>query len=196
MVEAAERRAGELGLENVECRVLDAEKLALPDATVDGVLCRWGYMLMADPEKALSETRRVLRQGGRVSCAVFAGPDQNPWAALPMHVLHERGHMAPPQAGAPGILALADRDRLHRLFTVAGFSDPQIDEVVFTWRFRSGDDYWQFLMDAAGAIAGVLNRLEDDERERVREEITRRTQFFLGTGGIELPAMSLVVSAA
>ncbi len=196
MVEAAERRAGELGLENVECRVLDAEHLALPDATVDGVLCRWGYMLMADPEKAVSETRRVLRQGGRVSCAVFAGPDQNPWASLPMRVLHERGHMSPPESGAPGILALADRDRLHRLFTATGFSEPQIHEVVFTWRFRSPDDYWQFLTGAAGAIASVLNRLEDDERGRVREEISRRAQSFAGEEGIELPAMSLVVSAA
>ena len=41
MVVAAERRAAELGVENVECRVLDAERLELPDAAVDGVLCRW-----------------------------------------------------------------------------------------------------------------------------------------------------------
>src|SRR5438046_2313738 len=45
MVEVARRRARELGLENVECRMLDAERLDLPDAAVDGVLCRWGYML-------------------------------------------------------------------------------------------------------------------------------------------------------
>src|SRR5438876_7032262 len=82
MVKAAQRHAAELGVENVECRRLDAERLDLPDEAVDGVLCRWGYMLMADPSAALAETRRVLRRGGRLSCAVFAGPEQNPWAAL------------------------------------------------------------------------------------------------------------------
>jgi ubiquinone/menaquinone biosynthesis C-methylase UbiE len=196
MVEAAERRAVEVGLENVECRVLDAERLDLPDASVDGVLCRWGYMLMADPEAAFVETRRVLRRGGCLSCAVFAGPEQNPWAGLPSRVLYERGHMPPPRAGAPGIMALADRDRLLPLFANAGFSEPQIDEVAFLWRFHDADDYWDFLTGSAGAIAVVLGRLEDDERERVREEIAVRTLAFGGADGVELPAVSLVASAS
>jgi ubiquinone/menaquinone biosynthesis C-methylase UbiE len=158
MVEAAERHAAELGLEHVECRVLDAERLDLPNDAVDGVLCRWGYMLMADPAAALAETRRVLRRGGRLSCAVFGGPEQNPWAALPSRVLQERGHVPRPEAGAPGILALSDHDRLRRLFAGAGFSDPQIEEVAFFWRFADTDDYWEFLTGAAGAIAMVLGR--------------------------------------
>jgi hypothetical protein len=33
-----------------------------------GVLCRFGYMLM-DAAAALSETRRVLRAGGRMALA-------------------------------------------------------------------------------------------------------------------------------
>jgi ubiquinone/menaquinone biosynthesis C-methylase UbiE len=196
MVDAAERRAAELGFENVECRALDAERIDLPDAAVDGVLCRWGYMLMADPEAAFVETRRVLRRGGRLSCAVFTGPEQNPWAGLPSRVLHERGHMAPPEAGAPGIMALADRDQLRPLFAKAGFSEPQIDEVAFVWRFGDPDDYWDYLTGSAGAIAIVLGRLEDDERERVREEIAVRVQSFGSAGGIELPAVSLVASAS
>jgi ubiquinone/menaquinone biosynthesis C-methylase UbiE len=196
MVEAAERRAAELGIENVECRVLDAERLDLSNEAVDGVLCRWGYMLMADPAAALAETRRVLRRGGRLSCAVFAGPEQNPWAALPSRVLQQRGHVPPPQEGAPGILALADRDRLRRLFAGAGFSDPQIEDVAFTWRFANADEYWAFLTGAAGAIAMVLGRLAEDERRRVHEEIAERVAPFDGAGGIELPAVSLVASAS
>src|SRR5215211_4496232 len=93
MVDVASRRAEELSLDNVECRVLDAEHLDLPDGSVDGVLCRWGYMLMADAAAALRETRRVLRTDGRVACAVFAGPEHNPWAALPSRVLQQRGQI-------------------------------------------------------------------------------------------------------
>jgi len=196
MVAAAERRAAELGLANVECRVLDAERLDLPDAAVDGVLCRWGYMLMADPEAALSETRRVLRRGGHLSCAVFAGAQQNPWVALPARVLQERRHV-PQAAGTPGILALADRDRLRCLFAGAGFSEPHIEEVAFVWRFRDPDDYWAFLTGAAGAIAMVLDRLDHGERERVRAEIAARAlSFASGGAAIELPAVSLVASAS
>lgn len=194
MVEAAARRAAKLGLENVECRVLDAERLDIPDSSVDGVLCRWGYMLMPDPGTALKETRRVLRSDGRVACAVFAGPEENPWAALPMQVLQQLGHMPATVPDAPGILALADRDRLTRLFAAADFADPVIDAVPFTWVFTGVDDYWDFLNQAAGAIAMVLQRLPADERERTRAELAKR----LGSPGaeqIELPAVSLVVSA-
>ena len=196
MVEVASRRARELSLENVECRVLDAERLDLPDGSVDGVLCRWGYMLMADPAAALRETRRVLRPGGRVACAVFAGPEQNPWAALPSRVLQQRGHIPPPEAGAPGILALADQERLRRLFAEAGFPTTAIEEVPFVYRFAGIDDYWEFLNGAAGAIAMVLGGLDEDERERIRGETGEQLGAFGSSGKIELPATSLVVSAS
>jgi ubiquinone/menaquinone biosynthesis C-methylase UbiE len=196
MVDVASRRAEELGLDNVECRVLDAERLDLPDGSVDLVICRWGYMLMADVAAALRETRRVLRADGRVACAVFAGPEQNPWAALPSRVLQQHGHIPPPEAGAPGILALADRDRLRRLFTEAGFADLAIEEVAFGFRFEGVDDYWEFLNSAAGAIAMVLSRLPEDERGRIRGEIAKQFGDFGGPGQIEFPATSLVVSAS
>jgi len=196
MVEVASRRAAELGLDNVECRVLDAERLDLPDESVDGVLCRWGYMLMADVAAALRETRRVLRADGRVACAVFAGPEQNPWAALPSRVLQQRAHIPPPEAGAPGILALADQDRLRLVFTEAGFADPAIEEVAFGFRFAGMDDYWAYLNSAAGAIAMVLSRLGEDERERIRGELAERVDAFGGSGEIKLPATSLVVLAS
>jgi ubiquinone/menaquinone biosynthesis C-methylase UbiE len=196
MVDTAERHAAELELRNVEFRVLDAEQLELPDEAVDGVLCRWGYMLMADPATALAETRRVLRHGGRLSCAVFAGPEQNPWAALPSRVLQERGHMPSPEAGAPGILALADTARLRGLVAEAGFSQPQIEEIALTWRFADTDDYWEFLTGAAGAIAMVLGRLDEDERGRVREQVFERVTSFEDAGGITLPGVSLVASAS
>jgi hypothetical protein len=40
-------------------------------------------MLMADPAAALSETRRVLMEGGPLAFAVWATPDRNPWASIP-----------------------------------------------------------------------------------------------------------------
>jgi ubiquinone/menaquinone biosynthesis C-methylase UbiE len=162
MVEAAQRQAAALGLENVSCRVLDAEQLDVPDASVDGVLCRWGYMLMADPEAAFRETRRVLRDGGRLSCAVFAEAEKNPWVGLPSRVLQE----------------------------------PRLDEVAFTWRFGDPNAYWDFLAGAAGAIALVLGRLDDDERARVKELVLEAVPAFSGSEGIELPAASLVASAS
>jgi ubiquinone/menaquinone biosynthesis C-methylase UbiE len=195
MVDAAKRHAARLGLTNVECRVLDAERLDLPNDAVDGVICRWGYMLMADAAAAFRDTRRVLRPGGRLAFAVFTGPDENPWGSLPASVLVERGHMSPPKAGAPGLFALADRSRLSKLLADAGFAEPRFKEVAFTWRFADPEAYWTFLNEAAGAITIVLDRLDHDERRRVGLEIRRLVDAFDGPNGVELRGVSLVASA-
>jgi ubiquinone/menaquinone biosynthesis C-methylase UbiE len=66
MVDVARSLSERLGLGNVEHRQLDAEQMDLEDSSVDRVCCRFGYMLMADPAAALAETRRVLRDSGRL----------------------------------------------------------------------------------------------------------------------------------
>ena len=196
MVETASRRGAELELTNCEYRVLDAEQIDLPDDSVDGVLCRWGYMLMADPAAALAETRRILRPGGRLAAAVFAGPERNPWAGLPGRILIERGHVPPPGPGAPGILALADTHRLRALFGEAGFPEPQIEEVDFRFTYAGEDDYWDFLIRVAGAISMVLGKLDEQTRDAVRAELGSHLAPFSGPEGLSFPGTSLVVSAS
>ena len=106
MVAAAQARAAVIGLENVEFKLIDAEWIDLPLAAVDAVVCRWGYMLMADPAAALRETRRVLRPGGRVALAVWDRLEDNPWSQIPHAALVAHGLLAPPAADEPGPFAL------------------------------------------------------------------------------------------
>ena len=195
MVEAARRQGDKLGFDSVEYRVLDAEALELSDESVDGVLCRWGYMLLADPAAGLAETRRVLSEGGRLSCAVFGSAAQNPWAALPMSILVESGHLQPPEPGQPGVLALADSTHLRQLFTDAGLADPEIEEVPFVFPFTGEDDYWGYLNDFAGAISMTLERLDKNARAEVRAALATQLEPFTSNAGLELPALSLVAAA-
>ena len=79
MLMVAQRRAEQLGLDNVRFKQIDAESsIDIEAASIDGVLCRWGYMLMADSETALRETRRVLKPGGRLALAAWTGPGGEP----------------------------------------------------------------------------------------------------------------------
>jgi SAM-dependent methyltransferase len=171
MVEVARRLGESRGLENVEYRVLDAERMDLEDGSVDAALCRWGYMLMADPAAALSETKRVLRDGGPLAFAVWAPPERNPWAAVPAMALVQRGHMAPPGPGAPGIFAMADPDRIRALVTGAGFADLQLEEVLFDFHYADFDDAWDVLVRLAGPLAQALKALPEEERQATREAI-------------------------
>ena len=151
------------------------------------------------PEVALPKLARVLRPGGRVSCAVFGAPDRNAWVAIPSDVLRARGHMPRPEAGGPGILALADPDRLRRLAPI--FTDlrlrtrlpadlPLVDadyaqvERVFTNLLAnaarhapSGTDVWIVAKpDGDSVRVEVSDRgkgVPDDEADRIFEPFQR-----------------------
>jgi SAM-dependent methyltransferase len=187
MVEAARRNGERHGVTNVEYRVLDAERMGLDDDSVDGVLCRWGYMLMADPAAALKETRRVLREGGALAFAVWQTPDRNPWAAIPGMTLVQRGHMPPPEPGAPGIFAMGEADRVVELVTGAGFAEPRIEELAFEWRY-AGDDLWDTLMRLAGPLAAVIRELSEEQQQETRAAIEEALGQYRQDGVLVVPA--------
>lgn len=187
MIEAARRNGERLGLSNVEYHVVDAERMQFEDDAFDGVVSRWSFMLMADPAAALAETRRVLSVGGRLAFVVWQTPDRNPWAAIPGMTLVERGHMPPPEPGAPGIFALGERDRVEELVTGAGFPNPQITELTFEWSY-SGDDLWDTLTRLAGPLANVINQLPLEEQLETRSAIEERMSGFRQNGELAVPA--------
>jgi SAM-dependent methyltransferase len=191
MVEAARREADRLGLRNVEHRVMDAERMDLDDDSVDGVLCRWGYMLMADWDAAMAETRRVLRDGGRLSLSVWGDPARNPWAAIPGRVLIEHTGAPAPEPGQPGIFGLADPERLGDVIRRGGFGQPRFEEVELKVRFDDFDAAWRFLTELAGAIAVALKGMSEEDRRAVRATIEQEMEAFRSDGGLELPGMVL-----
>jgi SAM-dependent methyltransferase len=195
MVEVARRRGAELGLQNVDYRVLDAERIDLDSDSVDGALCQSGYMLMADPAAALSETRRVLRPGGRLALSVWSAPERNPWAAIGGRFLVERGHMPPPEPGAPGVFAMASEERTRGLLERAGFTRVRIAEVPMSWSFRDLDEYERWVTEVAGAFALVVRGLPEDERAALRSKLEKAFVPFATDGGYELPGVALCAAA-
>ena len=194
MVEVARERAEARG--NLEFRVLDAEQMDLGDDSVDGVACRYGFMLMAEPARALGETRRVLREGGALAFAVWSTPERNPWAALPVMTLVQRGHMPPPDPTAPGMFALGRPDRIRELLTGAGFGDPEIEEIPFAYRYADDDDVWDALVSLAGGMARAVRELPDDELADTREAIVESiASFRADDGSYTVPASSWGVVA-
>ena len=195
MVQAARRRADELGVSNAEFRTLDAERMELGDGSVDGVLCRWGYMLMADPGAALAETRRVLGDGGRLALSVWSDPEHNPWASIPPKALLELTGAEPPDPFAPGIFAMASEARTRDLLDGAGLEPQTLETVEMTWKFDSLADYWHHLTDVKGAIAMVVRSLPEADKAALSAEIERRLGPYADGEGYRLPGMCLNVLA-
>jgi ubiquinone/menaquinone biosynthesis C-methylase UbiE len=195
MMKVAHRRAAELGLGNVDYRVMDAERIELDGESVDGVLCRFGYMLMPDPTAALAETRRVLRPGGRLALAVWSTPERNPWLSIGFGLLVERGYMPPPEPGAPSPFAMASEKQTRALLEGAGFTAVRTEELPVRFIFRDLDDYTTYATDTAGPVGLALQRLPEDEREALKTRLTAAFARFEVGAGYEIPGVALCAVA-
>ena len=153
-------------------------------------------MLLADPAAALREARRVLRPGGSVAFTAFTTPDRNPWAAVPGATLVQRGHLAPPQPGAPGVFALGDPEQVRDLVPAAGFSDVTIEQIDFVFHYDDEDDAWRAVVDLNGPLAVIIDQLASDEGESTRRAVLDGFEPFRDDdGSYPVPAQALAVYA-
>ena len=197
MVETARRRAAELGLENLEARVLDAERMDLADDSVDGIICRWGFMLMLDPQSALNECRRVLKDGGRLALSVWGGPEKNPWLTVTGMTVKQLGHQPSSDPFGPGgMFSMSDHDTIRSMLSDAGFTDITIEEMPVNWSYGSFAEAWAFMTQVAGAIAALVKELPPGEIEKLRSTLEHNVQTFRTDSGITLPGVTVSVAAS
>ena len=195
MVEAAGRWAAERGATGVDLRVLDAEALDLPDASVDRVVCRFGYMLVPDREAAFRETRRVLRPGGRVAFAVWAARERNDWATTLWDVLESRAPLPPARPGGPGMFALSDRGVVEALLVGAGLDPLALEEIPVEWRYPDFDTYWRSAAAVNGGLTRLLPTLSDAEQADLIAAVRAAIERFRDGEGYRLPGLALGVAA-
>ena len=172
MVDVARRRGAELGLGNVDYRVMDAERIELDADSVDGVICRFAYMLMPDPAAALAETRRVLRPGGPSRTGGVGRARAQP-------VGHDR--LRAPRRARPHTAARPRRPEPVRAGERASArgrcSRPRASPPCARRRSRFGSPSATstttatFTADTGGPAAQVLQGLPEDEREALKTQL-------------------------
>jgi len=196
IVDSARRRAAEVGAGNIELRVLDAESLDLDDETVDGILCRWGFMLTSDPAAALAETRRVLRPRGRVAFAVWGTPEENPWASTVGRVLVEHGVVPPPEPDSPGPFRLGDRSRVAALVEGASLELVSNEDFPIAFRFESFDEFWESTKDVSRALNAAIESADEAVVATVRAELGERLAVYADEdGALTMPGVTQIVLA-
>ncbi|MFN2388667.1 MAG: class I SAM-dependent methyltransferase [Actinomycetota bacterium] len=197
MVAAARRRLEPSSLPNVELQVLDGEAIDLPDASVDAVICRMGYMLMPDPGGAFTEARRVLRSNGRLVFSVWGAAQQNVWASCLGIAVMQSGLDGGGDPFAPGgPFSLSDPSTLRALLSGAGFSDVQIDEVDSPHVFEDLESYWVKTTRLAGPLAVTLSDTPKEKLDEVKRNVSGLASQYIASDGLVMPGRALVVRAS
>lgn len=196
MVDAARRRAAELGLDDVTFAVEDAASLSFDDASFDGVLCRWGLMLVPDMHAAAAELRRVVRPGGRVALAVWASPDVNEWMSASGRAALELGLVERPDPDAPGPFRLSQDGLLDEVLERAALRVATVEDVPMTWRARTLEEWWAISSDMSRMLALLRERLSPEELAAVRDAAASRLERYLQEDGtLAVPSLARVALA-
>ena len=175
MIERLEARAREEGLAGVSGCVMDCHALELDDQPFDLTGSQFGVMLVPDQPLALREMVRVTRRGGRVLLIAYGAPDEIEFLHFFIGALQA---VDPEFAGLPASpppleFQVSDPEVLRVRLEDAGLTRVTVDTVTEKLEFRSGEEFWNWIL-FSNPIAGVLTARSDARAEDRRPPDPRR----------------------
>ena len=194
MLAAARRRAEAKGLENVDFKECSVDSLPYADDSFDSATCRFGFMFFPDLPAAVAELGRVVRPGGTVAAAVWAGPEQNEWATIPGAAIAAEVEQPAPEPDAPGMFRCAAPGAMTSLFEGAGLQEVRAWDVPIHLTLDSAEQYWDLLTDCTAPVVAALQQVDDAGRNRITQAVIAEARTFaLDDGRVALPATARCV---
>ena len=158
MLAVARERMADGGLVNVTLREGRGESIPAEDATFDVVLSSLTLMYVIDRAAAAREIARVLRPGGRLIAAVWAGPDECDIVLFQQTAGRFAG---PPPVPGVGPGALADPTLFLQQLADADM-EAHVESEILGFDFPDFPSAWT-------ALAGVTTaHLSPDEQQEAR----------------------------
>jgi len=152
LLELARRRA--VGRSQVEFMECDAQRLALPERSIDCVFSRFGVMAFQDPVAAFSNFRRMMNPSGRLAFVCWRALEENELDLLPLRAAGLEGWLDPTP------FRFADSGTIRTTLQTAGFRQVAIqahDEMV-----SSGDlDAMLVVLLSVGPLGKIIRENPD-----------------------------------
>lgn len=198
MLELAEQRRREMGLDHIRFEAGDATVADFPGAPFDAVFSRFGVMFFAEPVKAFVNIRGAMKPGGRIGFVAWRAVTENPWVNLAREVVLRHVPAPPPQpADAPGQFSFADSARVERILSDAGFIDIALAPRNLPFRVTAGTDMETALkaVTTRGPSGRLLADADEATLERIRAELKPIIAPHLSPNGLHLDSAVWLVTA-
>jgi ubiquinone/menaquinone biosynthesis C-methylase UbiE len=196
MLDGARENASSQGLSNMEFKVADAENLPFGAAEFDCVTARFGLMFFPDIHKALTEVRRVLKPGGRISFVVWGPSEGNPLFSTMTGPFLKHVQMPAPPPDAPGVFRFADEAKLAGLVSAAGFHEVKTAKTKVEWPWPGPpEEAWQATSELAAPFKKMIAALPAELKPAVVAEVIEGIARYYDGQKVNFPASLVSVQA-
>jgi ubiquinone/menaquinone biosynthesis C-methylase UbiE len=189
MVARARRRAAADDLVNLHFCTAKMESLPFGDRCFDGIVCRLGIMYCPHVQRALAETRRVLRPGARAAFLVCGPREDNPILKIVHEVVTDLFELKKGD-GVIDPFRFAATGSLGEEMAQAGFLDVAEHDVTLTQRIPVGTYFWQASLERGMSIS--LEDLPRDTRHELEQRMATAFEPYLQGGFYELSSLSRI----
>ncbi len=193
MLQVAKEKAAASGAKHVDFREADVSELPFANNSMDAVSCRHGFMFFPDMQQAANEMARVLKPGGRIAVAVWAGPEKNYWVTGMMQNIKKHIEVPQPQPGAPGMFRCAQPGLIAGLFKTAGLKEAVEREVPVTLDVSGPQEYWDMMTEVAAPFVAALSGSDAATVAKVKADVIAAMTDRYPKGHID--GMGIVVTA-
>lgn len=197
----ATRERDEAGLTHVRYEVGDAQVHPLRENYFDVAFARFGVMFFESAVRALRNTHRALKPGGKVCLIVWRKLADNPaWGAAKTVVLE---YLPPPgdnaQTCGPGPFSWGDEATDREMLAAAGFPNVELFEKVDVdicvgRTVEEAIDY-QILVGPSGEIVREAGEEGQRRLPEIREKLAKLMRANLRGDGVYLPSSSWMIVA-
>lgn len=195
MVRAAEEESNRLGLRNIRFLRCLADALPFLDGEFNVSVSRLGLMFFPDPVAALEEMLRVVKPGGRVALAVWAGKEFNPFFRTVSEVLSRYIESAPEEPDAPGAFRFETPGAVSSLLKQAGAREVREHEVDFHIDAPvTLQDFWRVRSEMSDTLREKVARLSEEEESRASREVSEKMRIYFPHDRMKIPARVIVAS--
>ncbi|SMR44824.1 unnamed protein product [Zymoseptoria tritici ST99CH_3D1] len=170
----------------VDVKVGDAMNLqGVKDGSLSHITAGWVYFLTPDPMKCLKESKRVLKDGGVLSCSSWQSSQWMDTMKIPAKVRPDLQHPSVPTewASAPALKAELEK---------AGFRDVQAQEVEVTMEFDTYDALLELCFEVMPHMAAVMKGISEEERTKVLSLAREMVESYSPTEPGKLTGIALV----
>jgi len=189
MISLAEELARKRGITNIEFREASAESLPFADESYDVLTCRFGAMFFPDLAKALRESLRVLKSGGRAALVAW-GTKEQPFFSATAGILlrHVPEPPPPPDPEGPSPFMFGERDRLRHALEAAGFASVHEEARIVNGHWAgTPEEYWEQFSEVAAPFRPLIAQLTPEKKATAVAEILAALKKFWNGRELNMP---------